>query len=702
MGVMSRINPFRTGGPRTAPSGDHESESMELVAWRMGLIAPNGKRKERWDWFVLLLVVYTAISVPFSLSFYAFTDWDVSKVGFIGDILVDICYIVDIFVSWRTTYYNREGVLVTDKKLARKKYIRTWFAIDVVASFPYRHIVRICGLGTNYNPPQALRLPSILKLLRIMRLGKKIDRLSSSKMFRILQFTFMLIFACHWYACIWYWAGTTAPPDSGGIDPLPGEDGTSWVWRYDIENEQLGMRYTAALYWAVTTMMKSPWFHPASPGEFASAIGMIIFGCVLFAYFIGNVTAVITAANAAGGRYRGEISALKGFCTSQGLSAKLTTKLLVYQDALWTETNSGQDRQAMVRGLPSHLQLPVAVEMYRQLLDAVPFLYDCTAMGAVSFLNSLRVQVCDRGDMLLRAGSLRVTMYILQRGEIKIDQDLDMPKETIEDHVPGGRVGGSKRPLRKKASAKDSLRGRTDKMGTMLGFHDVFKKLEPLAYSVTGISRCSLLSITRSQLKELLTSYPDDKEVFEKAIDHANLSIRGGRRTSTNPKEAGSRPSEVGVGAPSMSLAIGEQGSTLATITKEAAEIEQAEKKIEMDKLTELTKSGAIMDTALDDAAKIMASSADVNDLRRKVDTLTKMVMAQHQMVEAQSQTIAAMASALGARDLDGKSDDDEAVAARASVNRNSLRMSTNKMGDSDGGGPGSPPATNVAVMMAS
>lgn len=167
MGVMSRINPFRTGGPRTAPSGDHESESMELVAWRMGLIAPNGKRKERWDWFVLLLVVYTAISVPFSLSFYAFTDWDVSKVGFIGDILVDICYIMDIFVSWRTTYYNREGVLVTDKKLARKKYIRTWFAIDVVASFPYRHIVRICGLGTNYNPPQALRLPSILKLLRV-------------------------------------------------------------------------------------------------------------------------------------------------------------------------------------------------------------------------------------------------------------------------------------------------------------------------------------------------------------------------------------------------------------------------------------------------------------------------------------------------------------------------------------------------------
>jgi len=536
MGLISRIVPFSKSGSRTVHSGDHESESMELVAWRMGLIAPNGKRKERWDWFVLLLVVYTAISVPFSLSFYAFSDWDKSKVGFMCDILVDILYIVDIFVSWRTTYYNREGVLVTDKKLARQKYIRTWFTIDVVASFPYRHLLRLCGLGSNFTPPQTVRLPSILKLLRILRLGKKIDRLSSSKMFRILQFTFMLIFACHWYACIWYWAGTTAPPDANGIELMPGEDGTSWVWRYDIVDESLGMRYTAALYWAVTTMMKSPWFHPASPSEFASAIGMIIFGCVLFAYFIGNVTAVITAANAAGGRYRGEISALKGFCTSQGLSAKLTTKLLVYQDALWSETNSGQDRAAMVRGLPSHLQLPVAVEMYRAMLDAVPFLFDCTAMGATTFLNSLRVQVCDRGDMLLRAGSLRTTMYILQRGEIKIDQDPDMPKETIEDHIPGGRIGGPKRPLRKKASAKDSLRGRTDKMGTMLGFHDVFKKLEPLAYSVTAISRCSLLSIARGQLKDLLTTYCDDKEIFQKAIDHANASIRGGRRTSTNPK----------------------------------------------------------------------------------------------------------------------------------------------------------------------
>ena len=54
-------------------------------------------------------------------------------VGFALDVIINLCYIVDVFVSWRTTYYNREGMLVTEKKEVRNKYLRTWFWIDVFA-----------------------------------------------------------------------------------------------------------------------------------------------------------------------------------------------------------------------------------------------------------------------------------------------------------------------------------------------------------------------------------------------------------------------------------------------------------------------------------------------------------------------------------------------------------------------------------------
>ena len=133
----------------------------------------------------------------FSLGFYAFADYDQNVVGFVIDVIIDILYIVDVFVSWRTTYYDREGALIVDKKLARQRYLSTWFGPDVFASFPYEHLVNLCSLGVSSRglAPPALKLPSLAKLLRIMRLGKKIDRLSSSKLFRITQFTGALLLA---------------------------------------------------------------------------------------------------------------------------------------------------------------------------------------------------------------------------------------------------------------------------------------------------------------------------------------------------------------------------------------------------------------------------------------------------------------------------------------------------------------------------
>ena len=520
---------------------DDENATPEQLAWHIGLIAPNGPRKAKWDWFMLALVFYTSISVPYQLSFYAFSEWDNSPAGFVLDIIIDFLYIADIAVSWRTTFYNREGVLVIDRKLARRQYLKTWFGIDVFASFPFEYTAQLFVIKTNHNVPPALRLPSLVKLLRILRLGKKINRLSSSKMFRIAEFTGILLMAAHWYACLWFFLGGLAlPPDgniNGTIDGQPGASGTSWVYRLDMYDEGLEMKYASSLYWAVTTLMKSPWFHPNSPYEFIGSTVMIIFGCVLFAYFLGNVTAVITAANAAGGRYRQQIEALQNFCRGEGISAKMTDKLLVYQDALWTETNSGTDIQAMIKGMPTHLLPYVLIgHIYRPLMDACPFLYDCSAWGCVEFLSALKVQVCEKGDTLIHQGTLIGVMYILVRGEVKVDAYTDVLKEMAEQYVMGGRIGGQKTVApRKTMSAKDMMRGRTDKFGTLLGFHDVSKPVQPREYSVNSKTRVSLLMITRAQLNAMFNAFPQDKIHVIKAIEAANAAhmnlIYGGRRS---------------------------------------------------------------------------------------------------------------------------------------------------------------------------
>jgi len=111
-------------------------ESQELLAWKAGLIAPEGERKRQWDWFMLGLVLYTSVSVPFQLAFFAFSDPDNSVVGFAFDVLIDLLYIADVVISFRTTYYKRDGTLEFEPAKARRQYLVTWFPIDALCLLP--------------------------------------------------------------------------------------------------------------------------------------------------------------------------------------------------------------------------------------------------------------------------------------------------------------------------------------------------------------------------------------------------------------------------------------------------------------------------------------------------------------------------------------------------------------------------------------
>lgn len=286
-------------------------EGPEVIAMRMHLVLPNGRKKEMWDFLILVFVLYNALMVPFGLAFYDFFNLDVSLIGFVCDSSIDALFIIDLFIAFRTTYYDFYGNLVLDRRKVMVHYVRSWFLPDLIASIPYEQIALLIALlagVTIGSITGLLKLMKLAKLLRLTRLAKKLERIAAAKTFRVLQFVLMLLTFAHWYACLWFWMGSSKPPDEGeAINPLPGMNGTSWIFRTQMEDEHFMMQYLASFYWALSMVMKSPWFHPVAPGEFAFASVMMIFGCVLFAYFLGNVTAVITAANASSGKYRDQI-----------------------------------------------------------------------------------------------------------------------------------------------------------------------------------------------------------------------------------------------------------------------------------------------------------------------------------------------------------------------------------------------------------
>lgn len=104
--------------------------------------------KAAWDWIILLLVIYTAIFTPYAAAFLLSEEkFNKSKTTSIQtrysepltiiDLIVDIMFIIDIFINFRTTYVNKNDEVVSHPGKIAVHYFKGWFLIDVVAAIPF-------------------------------------------------------------------------------------------------------------------------------------------------------------------------------------------------------------------------------------------------------------------------------------------------------------------------------------------------------------------------------------------------------------------------------------------------------------------------------------------------------------------------------------------------------------------------------------
>lgn len=120
--------------------------------------------KAVWDWIVLLLVLYTAVFTPYVAAFLLREDDRRQRLNqdsstrirnaetnqadplVIIDLIVDVMFIADILINFRTTYLHN-GEVVTDPQKIAINYVKGWFLIDAVAAIPFDLL--LFGTGTS-------------------------------------------------------------------------------------------------------------------------------------------------------------------------------------------------------------------------------------------------------------------------------------------------------------------------------------------------------------------------------------------------------------------------------------------------------------------------------------------------------------------------------------------------------------------------
>ena len=92
----------------------------------------SSKFRLAWDLLAVGLVILSGLVVTYQLAF-------AHGVGFDGSIFVyviDLFFLIDIFLNFRTTFRDR-GQEVTDRKRIGRRYVRSVFILDLLGTVPF-------------------------------------------------------------------------------------------------------------------------------------------------------------------------------------------------------------------------------------------------------------------------------------------------------------------------------------------------------------------------------------------------------------------------------------------------------------------------------------------------------------------------------------------------------------------------------------
>ncbi|TRY86460.1 hypothetical protein DNTS_025545 [Danionella cerebrum] len=453
--------------------------------------------KAVWDWLILLLVIYTAILTPYSAAFLLDNaeEGSMQNCGYscsplnVVDLIVDIMFIIDIIINFRTTYVNANDEVVSHPLRIAVHYFKGWFLIDMVAAIPFDLLIYRSGEDVGAEPTQQTTLIGLLKtarLLRLVRVARKLDRYSEygAAVLFLLMCTFALI--AHWLACIWYAIGNVEQNRSiGWLHAL----GVHLGKEFNSSNPRasgpsIKDKYVTALYFTFSSLT-SVGFGNVSPNtnsEKIFSICVMLIGSLMYASIFGNVSAIIQRLYSGTARYHTQMLRVREFIRFHQIPNPLRQRLEEYFQHAWSYTN-GIDMNAVLKGFPECLQADICLHLNRTLLQ------NCKAFKGSSkgCLRALAMKFksthAPPGDTLVHAGDVINALYFISRGSIEI-----LRRDTVV-----------------------AILGKNDIFGEPI---NLYARPGKSNADVRALTYCDLHKIHREDLLEVLDMYPEFSDHF--------------------------------------------------------------------------------------------------------------------------------------------------------------------------------------------
>jgi tetratricopeptide (TPR) repeat protein len=409
-----------------------------------GLYDPDSLFMKYWDVFQFFALTYIILIIPVRVGFAV--EVPLLSFPFILDAIIDIYFIVDIYLNFNTAMWLPNGVLETNRKKIRRAYLRGWFTIDIISTAPLTYMLLIGRLmdgdtrGERNGYQRMLRLAKIVRFKRIRAVLKKYEDNGVigdvTPYLGSMGTIATIIISGHFLACLWFHAGMRhgsidCDPEHeyadilgriGDTDCVPDGDGghhfpvAGWVLRQDYpEATSLGTKYIDSVY----SVFKSKFAYTGNEMR-VGILSELVLG-LIFGSLAGVISAIMMTLGAGQQDAMLKLLELRAWMRARDLKVSDKVKILA---AFNTQNELAAFNQKQILGeLPPSLAADISYYMYGKYIERIPLFRHLGKEVIAETCKWVKDVSLAREQVVYQEGKYGTEMYFIVNGEVEVSFD---------------------------------------------------------------------------------------------------------------------------------------------------------------------------------------------------------------------------------------------------------------------------------------
>jgi hypothetical protein len=336
-------------------------------------------------------------------------------------VALSVLGLIDMALCARRSF-SEKGQVIRDKKKIFSRYLKGWFAWDLLSSLPFL-LASSSPLAAAF---QILRASQVFRVMRSWERSGHLDPL----LLRMIRYLTALALLVVWLSCCWLFLGLSDASADG------------WIARHGFVDRSSGDKLLFSFYWALTTLTSVGYGDviPKTRSEILLAMATMCIGVVVIAVAIGNIIAVVNQLNDGRSEYEMKQAAMRRYLSLNGVRPETVSQFQQFGNFLWDNYRGVRPDQVLA-DLPVSLRRVVTEEILEGSAEDIPLLREISFHLRSSLLMIVTAEVIHPGGVILPEGEIGNSIVFMISGRARIvQQGLDDREEWIR-FGPGDHFG---------------------------------------------------------------------------------------------------------------------------------------------------------------------------------------------------------------------------------------------------------------------